>query len=72
MVLNEMPAKLATDLVVAVTLEAATKLTAHFSLPMVPNHVDWDILCTFGDRTEEFLTHYETCMSTRKTTSSRS
>jgi hypothetical protein len=62
-----MPGKLETDQVVAepqqrrVTLEAATKLTAHFSLPIAANHVDWDILCTFGGRTEEFLTHYETC-----------
>src|SRR5262245_59018591 len=46
-----------------VTLEAATKLTAHFNLPIAPNHVDWDILCTFGGRTEEFLTYYETCAS---------
>ena len=30
-------------------------------MPIAPDHVDWDILCTFGVRTEEFLTHYETC-----------
>jgi len=46
-----------------VTLEAAAKLTAYFSLPTAPDHADWDILCTFGSRTEEFLTHYATCAS---------
>ena len=61
--------KLETDHVVAepqqrrVTLEAAAKLTAYFSLPTAPDHADWDILCTFGSRTEEFLTHYATCAS---------
>jgi hypothetical protein len=69
MVLDEMSSRSETGQVVPephkrrVTLEAATKLTAHFSLPIAPNHVDWDILCTFGGRTEEFLTHYETCAS---------
>ena len=64
-----MPGKLETDQVLAapqqrrVTLEAATKLTAHFNLAIAPEHVDWDILCCFGGRTEEFLTHYETCAS---------
>jgi hypothetical protein len=28
-----------------------------------PKAWSWDVLCTFGDRTEEFLTHYETCAS---------
>jgi hypothetical protein len=58
-----MPAKLETDQVVAepqqrrVTLEAATKLTAPFSLPTAPDHPGWDILCSFAGRTEEFLSH---------------
>jgi hypothetical protein len=46
-----------------VTIEAAEKLTALFDLRLDPKHPDWEILCTYGDRTEEFLTHYENSTS---------
>src|SRR5262245_14270488 len=45
-----------------VTRVSADKLNALFSLPLgdLAYEAGWEIMCHFGDRTEEFLSYYET------------
>src|SRR5262245_40178107 len=45
-----------------VTPDSANKLESLFNLPLGNRawEAGWEIMCHFGDRTEEFLTHYET------------
>lgn len=43
-----------------VTPEAAAKLRDHFNLPLEDYDDHWEIMCHFGERTEDFLTYYET------------